>query len=208
MRTLSQLEIAQINQKIGSSQVYYTDIRAELIDHIASKIEDELQEEERFDASLQKCLEEINPKEFQRKVLIQAHLDSINEFFGNIGDLKLVVKSIAMTILIGSFINFFSNHTPEFAETALKTAFLIACYGSFILTLWGNKYFGNSKLLTAANVLFLVASFSQFFLRLEWLTWTGATNQQLLFFMTACFSFILCSGYRNLFRKFLNLQWQ
>jgi hypothetical protein len=111
-----------------------------------------------------------------------------------------------MTFVIGSSINLFSTNTPEFAETVLKTAFLIACHGSFILVLWGNKYLGNSKLLTTANVLFLISTLSQFFLRLEWLTWTGVNDQQLLFLMSACFSFILCSGYSNIYFQFKKLK--
>lgn len=208
MRTLSPSQLDRIRRKISSSQVYYTDIRAELIDHIASKIEAELRDENEFERLLQKSLAEVNPKKFQQSLLIQAHLNSLKEFLGNFGNLKIMVKTIAMTFVIGSFINLFSKNTPEFAETALKSAFLIACYSGFILGLWKNKYLSNSRVLTSANVLFLIASLSQFFLRLEWLTWTGANTQQLLFFMTACFSFILCSGYTNLFRQFRKLQWQ
>lgn len=201
-------QVSQISQKISSNQVYYTDIRAELTDHIACKIEAKLTNEQDFEEVLQKSLEEVNPKKFQQSLLIQAHLNSLKEFLGNFGNLRIMVKTIAMTFVIGSFINLFSKNTPEFAEAALKTAFLIASYSGFILVLWGNKYFGNSRLLTAANILFLIASLSQFFLRLEWLTWTEANNQQLLFTLTACFSFILCSGYANLFRKFQNLKWR
>lgn len=205
---LSPNQVSQISQKISSNQVYYTDIRAELTDHIACKIEAELHTEDDFEEVLQKSLAEVNPKKFQRSLLIQAHLNSLKDFLVNLGDVRIMAKTIIMTFVIGSFINLFSKNTPEFAETVLKTAFLIACYGSFIAVLWGNKYFGNSKLLTAANVLFLLASLSQFFLRLEWLTWTGANNQHLLFFFTLCFSFILCSGYTNLFNQFRKFQFQ
>ena len=205
---LSPNQVSQISQKISSNQVYYTDIRAELTDHIACKIEAELHTEDDFEEVLQKSLAEVNPKKFQRSLLIQAHLNSLKDFLVNLGDVRIMAKTIIMTFVIGSFINLFSKNTPEFAETVLKTAFLIACYGSFIVVLWGNKYFGNSKLLTAANVLFLLASLSQFFLRLEWLTWTGANNQHLLFFFTLCFSFILCSGYTNLFNQFRKFQFQ
>ncbi|WP_111670492.1 hypothetical protein [Algoriphagus litoralis] len=208
MRTLTTQEIAQISKKISSSQVFYTDIRAELIDHIASKIEAELRDENEFERLLQKSLAEVNPKKFQQSLLIQAHLNSLKEFLGNFGNLRIMVKTIAMTFVIGSFINLFSKNTPEFAETALKTAFLIASYSGFLVGLWKNKFLSNSQVLTSANVLFLIASLSQFFLRLERLSWTEANNQQLLFFMTACFSFVLCSGYANLFRKFQNLQWR
>lgn len=203
---LNPQQVSQIGQKISSSQVYYNDIRSEITDHIACKIEAELMSDEEFEGLLQKSLSEVNPKRFQRSLLIQAHLNSLIEFLGNFGNLKIMLKTIAMTFVIGTFINIFSKNTPEFAETALKTAFLIACYSTFILIIWGNKYFGNSKLLTAANVLFLIASLSQFLLRLEWLSWTGANNQQLLFFMTACFSFILCSGYTNIYRQFKKLK--
>lgn len=202
MKPLSRQEIARINQKISSSHVYYTDIRAELTDHIACKIETKLQTEEDFEVLLQKTLTEIDPGKFQRQLLVQAHANSFREFLGNFGNLGVLVKTLAMTFVIGNFINLFPSNGPEFAESVLKTAFLIACYSGFILGLWKNKYLSNSQILTAANVLFLIASLSQFFLKLEWLAWSGASNRQLLFFMTACFSFILCSGYTNLFRQF------
>ena len=208
MRTLSSTQLDRIRRKISSSQVYYTDIRAELTDHIACKIETEIKDEEEFESLLQKSLVEINPSKFQRSLLIQSHFSSLKEFLGNLGNLRIMVKTVGMALIIGSFINLFSTYAPETAEKALKTAFLIACYGGFVLGLWKNKYLSNSQVLTSANVLILIASFSQFFLRLEWLAWTGASHQKLLLFMTACFSFILCSGYANLFRKFKNVQWQ
>ena len=203
---LTPSQISRINQKIASHRVYYNDIRTELTDHITCKIETELKKVDEFEGLLQKTLTEINPTKFQRQLIIQAHLNSVKEFFGNIGDLRLVFKSITMTVVIGSFINLFSTKNPEFAEAAPKSAFLIACYGGFILTLLANKYLGNSRLLTAATVLFFIATLSQFFLKLERLAWTGGSNQQLLFFMTACFSFILCSGYTNLFSQFKKLK--
>lgn len=208
MRTLSPRQLDIIQRKIGSSHVYYTDIRTELTDHIACKIETELQKEEGFEELLHKTLTEIDPRKFQRNLLIQAHLNAVKEFFGNIGNMRMMVKTLAMTFVVGSFINLFSKNTAEFPEAALKTAFLFACYSGFVLGLWKNKYLSNSRVLTSANVLFLIASLSQFFLRLEWLTWTGANDQQLLFFITGCFSFILCSGYTNLYRQFRKLQWQ
>ncbi|GMQ30559.1 hypothetical protein [Algoriphagus confluentis] len=207
MRTLSSTQLDRIRRKISSSQVYYTDIRAELTDHIACKIETEIKDEEEFESLLQKSLAEINPSKFQRNLLIQSHFSSLKELLGNLGNLRIMVKTVGMTLIIGSFINVFSTYTPETAEKALKTAFLITCYGGFVLGLWKNKYLSNSQVLTSANVLFFIASLSQFFLRLEWLAWTGANPKPLLFFMTACFSFILCSGYANLFRKLKKVQW-
>lgn len=199
--------ISRIQTRIGLELVYYTDIRAELIDHIACKIETEINREDEFEDLLRKTLTEIDPRKFQRQLLMQAHLNSLKEFLVDFSNLRILVKTIGITFIIGSFINLFSTYTPETAEKALKTAFLIACYSGFILGLWKNKYLRNSQVLTIANILFLTTSFSQFFLRLEWLAWTGASHQQLLFFMTACFSFILCSGYANLFRRIKKVQW-
>ena len=205
---LSPEHIARIKEKIKFRRVYYSDIQSELTDHIACKIEDELKSEQEFELVLQKVVKEVNPKKFQTQLLLQTHANSFREFFGNFGNIRVMVKTMAITFVVGSFINLFSKNTPEFAEAVLKSAFIIASYSGFILGLWKNKYLNNARVLTSANVLFLVASFSQFVLRLEWLTWTGANTQQLLFFMTACFSFILCSGYRNLFRQFRKFHWQ
>lgn len=201
-------QIDRIKQKIKLRRIYYLDIQAELTDHIACKIENELKREQEFELVLQKVLKEVNPKKFQIQLLLQTHANSFREFLGNFGNLRMMVKTIAITIVVGSFINLFSKNTPEFAEAVLKSAFVIASFSGFILGLWRNKYLNNSRVLTSANVLFLISSLSQFFLRLEWLTWTGASNQQLLFFFTACFSFILCSGYSNLFNQFRKRQLQ
>lgn len=205
---LTSEQIDRIKQKIKLRRIYYLDIQAELTDHIACKIENELKSEQEFELVLQKVVKEVNPKKFQTQLLLQTHANSFREFLGNFGNLSVMVKTIAMTFVVGSFINLFSKNTPEFAEAVLKSAFVIASFSGFILGLWRNKYLNNSGVLTAANVLFLISSLSQFFLRLEWLTWTGANTQHLLFFITACFSFILCSGYTNLFRQFRKLQWQ
>lgn len=133
---LSPEQIIRINQKIRLRRVKYNDICAEMTDHIACKIEAELKNEIDFERLLHKTMMEVNPRKFQRNLLIQANLNAVKEFFGNIGDLRLVVKSIAMTFIIGSFINLFSKNTPEFAETALKSAFSIAYFLGFILILW------------------------------------------------------------------------
>ena len=84
---LSPNQVSQISQKISSNQVYYTDIRAELTDHIACKIEAELHTEDDFEEVLQKSLAEVNPKKFQRSLLIQAHLNSLKDFLVNLDGL-------------------------------------------------------------------------------------------------------------------------
>lgn len=132
---LTSEQIDRIKQKIKLRRIYYLDIQAELTDHIACKIENELQKEEDFEDLLHNTLKEFDLGKFQRQLLMQAHTNSFREFLGNFGNLSVLVKTLAITFLIGNFINLFSKNTPEFAETVLKTSFLIACYSGFILGL-------------------------------------------------------------------------
>lgn len=205
---LTTTQLFQIQRWIGLEKVYYSDIKTELADHIACRIESEMNREEDFEPLLEKALVELNPKQFQQRVLLQTHLSSLKDLFGNIGSPKILAISIGFTVLIGAVMHFFPNPNPDFFEKNLKSAFSIPSYSVVIFGLWKNKSLGNSQVLSTLNTIFLLASLSIFFLRVEWLQWTGFNSQILLFFMTAYFSFILCSGYSNLFKKIRKIQWQ
>jgi hypothetical protein len=201
---LTSSQFSQIQRQIGLEKIHHLDIKSELADHIACKIESELSHKDEFEKLLQRALTEINPKKFQQQLLIQAHLSSLKELFGTIGNPKILAISIGIAILIGTTMHLIPN--PDFFEENLKSGFLIVYSSLFIFGIRKNKSFGNSQILSSLNILVLVASLSHFSIRLDWLQWTGFTSQTLLFSMTAYFSFIVCTGYFILLRKIRKLK--
>ncbi|UZD22477.1 hypothetical protein PBT90_03420 [Algoriphagus halophytocola] len=195
---LSPSQISQIQSSLSSGNIYYDDIRAELVDHIATEIEENLDEGQSFDLLLHEKLSSFNQKKFQRILLLQTHLGMLKAIFKKMLSFWLAFKVIVMTYFIGFIVTAFSNYTPEFAEQVLKTSFILIFLAVAILGLIRTRLLKNSQIIAAGNMLFMLAMLSQFVLQLEWLQWTGLTNQTLLYAFTFWFCLLLVSGFRVL----------
>ncbi len=190
-------QIAKIQSSCASS-IFYEDIRAELVDHFATEIENELGNGNTFESLLQEKLARFDSGRLQRNLLIQAHLGMVKAIFSNMFSLWLLVKVTVVTYIVGFIVTAFSNYTPSFAETALKTGVMVAFLIIALAALFRAKLLKNSQIVAAGNSVFLIAIFSQFVFRLEWLQWTGLSNQTLLYAFTFWFCLLLVAGFRVL----------
>ena len=192
---LSSDQIFQIQSSFSSGNIFYDDIRAELVDHFATEIEEKMDGNKSFDILLMEKLNEFDQKKFQRALLLQSHLGMLKAIFKKMVSFWLLVKVIIMTYVLGVFINAFNDYS---AEQLLKTSFITAFIALAFLGLIRTRLLKNSQIVAAGNSLFMLGMISQFVLRLEWLQWTGLSNTFLLFALTFWFCLLLVAGFRVL----------
>lgn len=195
---LSPSQIAQIQLSLSDGNIYYEDIKAELVDHFATEIESQLAQGSSFELLLREKLGRFDKKKFQRNLLLQTHLGMLKTLFNKMLSFWLLVKVVMMTYVIGFIVTAFSTYTPGFAEQVLKTSFILTFLAVALLGLIRTRLLKNSQIVAAGNTLFMVAMLSQFVLKLDWLQWTGLSNQTLLYGFTFWFSLLLVAGFRVL----------
>lgn len=203
---LSFYQIAQIQSSLSNGNIFYDDIKAELVDHFATEIEEKMDGSNSFDLLLQEKLVVFDQKKFQRTLLLQSHIGMLKVIFNNMLSFWLLVKVAVMTFVISFIINSFSTFTPEFVEQVLKTSFILTFLVIAFTGLIRTRLLKNSQIVAAGNSLIMLGMISQFILRLEWLQWTGLTNKSLLFVLTFWFCLLLVAGFRVLLRKVKRVQ--
>lgn len=203
---LTSLQINQIQSSLASGNIYYDDIKDELVDHRASAIERDMEEGLTFEQSLSNQLKNFNESKFQREILLHTHLGMVKRIFKEMGNFRILFKVLLMTLVIVGFMNLFAAENPAYSETLLKVSMMIAITLSAILGLFSTRLLRNSQVMAAGNTLFLMGSLSQYFLRLEWLQWTGLSDQILLYGLTFWFCLILTAGFRLLANRITKVQ--
>ncbi|MBN7817242.1 hypothetical protein [Algoriphagus pacificus] len=198
MRKLSENQIAQIQSSLTSGNIFYDDIRAELVDHFATEIEEKMDGNKSFDILLLEKLNKFDQKKFQRTLLLQSHLGILKAIFKKMFSFWTLVKVAIMTYVIGFIIVPFSTYTPEFADQVLKTSFILTFLVIALIGLIRTRLLKNSQIVAAGNTLFIIAMLSQFVLKIEWLGWTGLSNQTILYGFAFWFCLLLVAGFRVL----------
>ena len=191
-------QIAKIQSSLAFGAIFYEDIKAELVDHFATEIENELDSGKTFESLLEEKLAAFDKVNFQRNLLLQKHLGMSKAIFNKMFSFWLLVKVTVMTYVVGFIVTAFSTYTPDFAEKILKIAFMLFFVAILSAGIFRARLLKNSQIVAAGNSLFLIAIFSQFALRLEWLGWTGFSNQTLLYVFTFWFCLLLVAGFRVL----------
>ncbi|MEP1260006.1 hypothetical protein, partial [Algoriphagus sp.] len=188
---LSLSQIAQIESSLSNGNIFYDDIKTELVDHFATEIEEKMDGSTSFDILLQEKLNGFDQKKFQRTLLLQSHVGMLKTIFKKMLSFWLLFKVVVMTYIIGGIVNLFSTYTPEFAEQVLKTSSILTFLVIAIVGLIRTRLLKNSQIVAAVNTLFMIGMLSQFVLQLDWLQWTGLSNQTLLYAFTFWFCLLL-----------------
>lgn len=203
---LNNQQITQISYLFSQGRIYYSDIREELLDHRASAIEMDMEEGLTFEQALKNQIKDFNESKFQREILLHTHLGMVKSIFKEMLKSEILFKVLLMTLVIVGFMNLFAALNPGYSETLLKVSVMIAITLLAILGLFSTGLFRNSQVMSAGNTLFLIGSLSQYFLRLEWLQWTGLSDQTLLYGITFWFCLILTAGFRVLATRIAKVQ--
>jgi hypothetical protein len=194
-------QVSQISQKISSNQVYYTDIRAELTDHIACKIEAKLTNEQDFEEVLQKSLEDVNPKKFQRRILILSHLGMAKNLFRDMLRPTILFKSAVLCATWILMIFLFDDLSPAAASKHIKTLMISGLLGMAMLS-FSRDLLKSSSLVAEGNTFWLVFCFGQFALNMDLLIFLGLSAEIALYTIIFLLSLIYVSGLYQVTRQF------
>lgn len=189
---LSSDQIAQIQSSFSRSSIFYDDIREELVDHIASKVEDAMETGIPFEEALESAQKEINPFNFQMSLLVASHLGFVKTIASNMLKGSILLRSILLFAVWVIILNFF-EYNPEVTEMHLKTIFISTTVGFALMGLWGG-FLKNSKVVAAGNTLWLTICISQFVLKLDLFIWLGLSPIVAIYLITFLFSLLFIAG--------------
>ncbi len=188
---LSSDQITKIEASLSGGKIYYDDIRAEMVDHIASKVEDALETGIPFEEALESAQKDINPFNFQMKLLVASHLGFVKTIASNMLKGSILLKSIPLFAVCLFFIYF--DQSLEASEKHVKTIFISTTIGWALMGLWGGLL-KNSKVVSAGNTLWLLICISQFALNLDLMVWLGLPPQIAIYMITFLLSLLYIAG--------------
>ena len=188
---LSPSQIAQIQSSLSGGKIHYDDIRAELVDHMASKVEVAMDAGIPFERALSEVRKEVKPSTFQMKVLISSHLGFLKNIASNMLKASMLLKSIPLFAVCLFFIYF--DQSAEEAEKHVKTIFISTTIGFVIMGVWGGLL-KNSQVLSAGNTLWLMICISHFVLNLDVMVWLGLSPIVAICLITFLLSHLFIAG--------------
>lgn len=158
---LSKPQIEKINQSIKSG-IYYQDIRSELVDHLASAIEQEMEESEiSFELALDHELAKLNLDKFQRQILLSHHSSAFKKLFA--GWVNLENFGLA---LLAFFVTYFLIHIGSIEASHTYSTFLIVMItvntAPFFYWIFTKPMRNSSEFMSVINSMFLLYVFMSF----------------------------------------------
>ena len=189
---LSENQLEQIKAVAQDNSIFYQDIRNELIDHLASKVEELMGSGLNFEEAFLLSKKDVNPNEFQRKILMASHLGYFKSIFKNFLNWKILLKSIPLfTFMVLIF--FIRDLDPFAAEKGLKVIVVSCTVAMALMGLWGGLL-KNSQVVSAGNTLWLTVCVSQLLLDLDTFVWIGISPQASIHLITFSLCLLLISG--------------
>jgi hypothetical protein len=205
---LNQSQILEIQQISNQKDIYYRDIQAEWVDHIASEIEAELDSPAEFETLLKEKVRALPPRKFQQSVLINIHWGVVKEFFAGILHWKSLLPALFLGFGLFAGISVFGNLEIKSIEKILKTTFLILMYGTILIGFWKNKTRRNAHILATVNSIFFLSSMLVLGLQKSWFEGLGIDEASFLYCLLASICIFLVRGYTLLFQKIKKVQWR
>lgn len=190
---LSPEQIDRISHKISSSEIYYTDIRAELTDHIACKVEVRMAQGQSFDQALEETCTEINPRQFQRKVLSASHLGMAKQLGSYMVRPMILLKSALLCATYLVIVFLFDDLTPEGSVKQIKTLMLSGFLGMALIS-FSRDLLKNSALVASANTFWWIFCVGQFALNVDLLVFFGLSPEASLYTITFFLSLLSIAG--------------
>ena len=161
------------------------------MDHMASKVEDAMEGGIPFERAFSEVKKEINPFNFQMKLLIASHLGFIKTIASNMLKGSILLKSIPLFAVCLFFIYF--DQSAEEAEKHEKIIFISTTVGFVIMGFWGGLL-KNSQVLSAGNTLWLMICISQFVLNLDFIVWLGLSPLAAIYLISFFLSHLFIAG--------------
>lgn len=185
-----QLELIKASAKNNS--IYYQDIRNELIDHLTSNVEELMRSGFNFEQAFSRAKKDVNPNEFQRKILMASHLGFFKSNLKNLMNWKFLLKTIPIfsTWMLMIFIQ---DLDPIAAVMQVKAITIGSPFGMMLIWFWGGLL-KNSQVVSAGNTLWLTICISQVLLNFDFFLWIGFSPIMTLYMITFFLCLLLITG--------------
>jgi hypothetical protein len=147
---LSKSQIDSISQRISPS-IYYWDIREELVDHLASAVEQEMELESiPFEKAVTNQLDAFNPDRFQRGILINRHLATFKKLFA--GWLDATNAGLAWLVaVLAYFLVHIGSIDPGQTYASFSILMITTYTAPFFYSIFDRKLLRQSEFLSAIN---------------------------------------------------------
>jgi hypothetical protein len=156
---LAHYQIEHIKAYIEDQGIWYFDVRDELVDHIASSVEDGISKENlTFAKAFAQSIEAINYKTIQRKRMRAStsavHRELLKELLATSTSIRILVFG---SIFLVSYLMFGSELPTESLVKSLKTLSICAVIIPLLLSLFDrkNKPYNYTTFISIFNTLFL-----------------------------------------------------
>ena len=207
---LAHYQIEHIREYIDGQNIWYDDIKIELIDHIVCNIEHQMEDSDiKFVEAAAIAIKEIDPAAIQKERLKVEHIATFKEVYHEIIDLfsgsKIYLAVVA--ILAGVLLITVSNNLEEtlrlFSTTTLTTLFV-----NFFARTYFNRKFKplyNSYFMSRLNTVYTSALLSTSLIGLLLADWLVQNPVALIIYIST-FNLYLIASFKVINRTFNKLK--
>lgn len=207
---LAHYQIEHIREYIDGQNIWYDDIKEELLDHIVCNVEDYMRSGDiKFVEAAALAIKEVNPSAIQKERLKVEHIATFKEVYHEIIDLfsgsKIYLAVVA--ILVGVLLITISN---DLAETLglFSTTALTALFVNFFARTYFNRKFKplyNSYFMSRLNTIYTSTLLFTSLISLLLADWLVQDPVALIIYIST-FNLYLIASFRVINRTFNKLK--
>ncbi|MCO6361036.1 hypothetical protein [Roseivirga pacifica] len=207
---LAHYQIEHIKEYIDRQNIWYDDIKDELLDHLICAVEAEMETNEiKFIDALGKVLTEVNPNELQRQKLKVEHIQTFKDLASELKafvSTKKVIFTLAATTISYSVIRF--SVDLEEAMKVFQPAMILALMLSFAIPTVSNRALRplkNAYFISRLNTIYTSAFLASSIINLLALDWLIAHPKALIIYITIFICFVI-AGFLLMNKTMLKLK--
>ncbi|WP_422356569.1 hypothetical protein [Roseivirga pacifica] len=207
---LAHYQIEHIKEYIDRQNIWYDDIKDELLDHLICAVEAEMETKEiKFIDALGKVLTEVNPNELQRQKLKVEHIQTFKDLASELKafvSTKKVIFTLAATAISYAVIRF--SVDLEEAMKVFQPAMILALMLSFAIPTVSNRALRplkNAYFISRLNTIYTSAFLASSIINLLALDWLIAHPKALIIYITIFICFVI-AGFLLMNKTMLKLK--
>jgi hypothetical protein len=196
---LAHYQIEQIKEYIDQQNIWYDDIKDELLDHIICAVEADMEaNESKFVDALGKALTEVSPNELQRQKLKVEHVQAFKDVFTTFKQLVSGPKILYVVLLLLLNISITQVRTIDLNEflKLLHLCGLVLLFLNFIIRTLNNHKFRplyNVYFMSRLNAIYTSSLISTSIISLLLSNWLVQTPTALVAYSTLFMTYLIAS---------------
>lgn len=207
---LAHYQIEHIKEYIDQQNIWYDDIKDELLDHIICAVEADMEaNESKFVDALGKALTEVSPNELQRQKLKVEHIQTFKDIAAELKafvSTKKVAYTLAATAISYAIIRF--SVDLEEAMKVFQPAMILALMLSFAIPTVSNRALRplkNAYFISRLNTIYTSAFLASSIINLLALDWLIVHPKALIIYITIFICYVI-AGFLLMNKTMLKLK--